>query len=535
MRVFLAHASAQQRECDRIVIKLRARRFKVFYSPDAIDASEHFDQRIRSEIARCGAMIFLVSPQSITEGCYALTELQMASERWPNPQRRILAVVTEEVPLARVPSYLRDNIELLKPSGDLATETADAMVAIRKKRLSTNVLKASVLAVCIALATGALVWRTRLSAQGRLNQVTNGLLDSAMHAPVYLDTCVTKLESFSRRTHKFKIPDGECDTRSILTSLPLPALVVAQTGYGKKGFLQTFRGIIAKNGRPSVLVSYRDCMRGRPRAAEIDLPQCLAEKVREETHAAGGDVIAWLRDPSRYILIFDAIDDSASRERVFQLVHLLWKQYKAGGAVVMSAQPETLNYVLARYGLEEWVVWLRDKIPTFDVRGVNINSVQRIATDYEEHRVALQELRTVLDFPQKCPEARAVIQEWVSQPKLFRERGVKTVTQVADAMRALRPGECNQWRRNVLTAMLRARFWSYCHDELCNYKTDGDRYIKAAQRLRTENTIGETELAAIAKEQGFRDIDELAFPLLSTGVLYFEAENMKVDPEWIPE
>jgi hypothetical protein len=218
----------------------------------------------------------------------------------------------------------------------------------------------------------------------------------------------------------------------------------------------------------------------------------------------------------------------AAERQVFELIRVLWQHQRQGGTVVLGSQPENLKYVLTRFGLEEWMVWLRDRLPAVDVRGVNINSVKRIASDYEEHHVAADDVAAILDFPQRCPESGPVVKEWISQPKLFRERGAHTVTPVVDAIRALAPNACGQWRAGVVTAMLRARLWSYCHDELCNYEIDGDRYIKVAQRLRRELIVSEAALANAARQEGFRDPDEVAFPLLSTGVLFIEGGRMRV-------
>jgi hypothetical protein len=535
MRVFLAHASAQQLECKKIAIKLRARGFTVFYSEDGIAPSEDFNSVIRSEIARCDLMIFLLSPASVATGCYALTELAAAERRWPSPRGRILAVVTAPVALRLVPAYLRDNIELLRPVGDLATETADAAAEIRRARLRRRLSMAGLAASFVAVVLGALVWNMRLAAAARLSAVSDALVGAARQAPIYLDTCATKLESFAKYRHEFKVPEHACDPQPVLDSLTPPALVVSQTGYGKKGFLQSLRGQLARAGRPSVLVSYRDCARGQPRHARIDLGGCLVEKVHDEANAAAEDAATWLRDKSRYVLMFDAIDDSASREQVFDLIRALWQHQRDGGAVVLSSQPENLKYVLARFGLEEWVVWVRERLPTVDVRGINVNSVRRIATEYEEHRVGAEEMTTVLDFPQRCAAAGAVVKEWLAQPKLFREHGTHSVAPVVSAIRALGPAGCDGWRRGVLAAMLRARMWSYCHDELCNYTTDGDKFLRAARALPAAATVGEDDLTKAAKAEGLRDADELAFPLLSTGVLFLEDGKMYVDGRWLPD
>jgi energy-coupling factor transporter ATP-binding protein EcfA2 len=317
-------------------------------------------------------------------------------------------------------------------------------------------------------------------------------------------------------------------------SLSLPALIVAQTGYGKKAVLQLLQGVLATRGTPSIIVSQRDCLREQERTAFVDLDACVEQKLRETTHCSPQDAKLWLSDRGRYAVLFDAIDDSGSQERVYSLIRQLWQAQQEGISIAISAQPQNLNYVLSRYGFEPWMIWLRDQIPTVDVRGIDVHDVQRIAADYKEHRVPLEDVRTVLRFPQQCVQSKPVVDEWVAQPKLFREHGAKSVTRVATAMRAVGP-TCENWRRDVLGAMLRARVWSYCHDQLCDWQVEGDKYLEAARQLRELDTVDGAQLDLLAKRQGFARADELAFPLLSIGVLYFEAATLKVDAQWIPE
>jgi len=111
---------------------------------------------------------------------------------------------------------------------------------------------------------------------------------------------------------------------------------------------------------------------------------------------------------------------------------------------------------------------------------------------------------------------------------------VNSVVPVAAAIHALH-GRCDEWRKTVLAEMLRARLWSYCHDELCNYETDGDKYLRVARELRDKLAITEAELESVARHEGLRDVDDVAFPLLSIGVLYSEGRQLKVDAEWTPE
>jgi len=535
MRVFLAHSSAQASECERIVAKLRKRGFKVFYSADTIPVSEDFDRLIRAEIARCGAMIFWATPQSITPGSYPLTELGLASKRWPNPRNRVLAVLAGAVSTAQVPGYLRDNIELFRPQGDLVTEVADAMVELRRRQNLSLLLKFGTLLWLVAALGCSAYAKYHYTKQARLNAIGQKLIKAALDSPVYVDTCVSRLDTFSQYTHPFPVPRARCDARPVVESAKPPLLVVAQTGYGKKGFVQSLRATWAKRQQAAVLISYRDCVRGKRRDDRFDLKSCIADNVAQQTQATPDDVRDWLAEERDYVLIFDGIDDSGSRERVSELIRDLFEFQKRGGSVVLTSQPENLQYVLARYGIDESADWIRRGLPTVDVRGVNVNSVYRLASDYEEHRVDPKAVQTVLDFPQRCPAAHETIQEWISQPKLFREQGAHTVLPVVEQMNAL-GANCAGWRSGVLAAMLRARFWSYCHDDLCNYRVEGEKYLAAAKELRDHGgATDEMGLAVVAKEQGLKDADELAFALLSTGALFYDGGRLKFDAAWIPD
>lgn len=535
-RVFLAHSSAQRELGNRLDAKLKARGMRVFYSDRTIPAGESFDALIRAEIARADLMVFLVSEESITSGSYALTELKFAGERWPNPRDRVLTVMVGNVEIARLPPYLRDNVEVLRPEGDMPTETAEALAAMRgRRRRRQNWLLASVALVCTLLAAGT-IWRLRLAEAARIERITTKLVEAGKKARVYTNTCVTTLPRFSQYDHKFTPATEPCDPSPVLDKLAAPALVVAQTGYGKGGFLSSLRGTLAQRSEPSVMITYRQCKRRLPSgSADLDLPGCIRDSLVKETSASPEDASHWLEDPSRYVLIVDAIDDEPSRDAMFHVVEQLWLHQSRGGKVVFSSHAENANYLLLRYSMEDFMVWLRDKVTTVDVRGINRHSVMTVATRYQEHKVKAADVETLINFQTQCPAAADLIDELMAAPKIFRDGGSKSLPDIVAAVRAL-PHGCTGWRRTVLTAMLRTRFWSYCHDELCNAETDGARFVAAVGALRAfGQAISEQDLESVAKQHGFRDLDQLAFSLLATGVLFVEQGRLHVDTRWVPE
>ena len=81
MKIFLSFASEQSRVAESIYRKLLAQGYKVFFASDEIRASDHYDDVIRREIKGAGRLVFLASPESLTEGRYTLTELRMFSSK----------------------------------------------------------------------------------------------------------------------------------------------------------------------------------------------------------------------------------------------------------------------------------------------------------------------------------------------------------------------------------------------------------------------------------------------------------------------
>jgi hypothetical protein len=66
-------------------------------------------------------MVFLISAHSVKERSYTLTELKFAREKWPHPQRRVLAVVVRPTAKERIDPYLKAST-WMEPKGSIAAE-----------------------------------------------------------------------------------------------------------------------------------------------------------------------------------------------------------------------------------------------------------------------------------------------------------------------------------------------------------------------------------------------------------------------------
>ena len=158
MRVFVSYAGEQRTVADRIANGLRQARHRVFFDRDALPPGDGYDDTIRREIEKSDLFIFLVSPQSIESGGYALTELGFARKRWLNPSGRVIPVMVENTPIDAVDPYLR-SVSILIPQGDVVAELLGRVDAIaRRRRLRTRAVATA--AVVLTLAAGYALWRS---------------------------------------------------------------------------------------------------------------------------------------------------------------------------------------------------------------------------------------------------------------------------------------------------------------------------------------------------------------------------------------
>jgi len=126
MQVFLSYARVHEAVAEEVSLALRVEGHGVFFDRTSLPAGEGFHRLIREHLEAADKLVFLVSPASVCSGSYALTELRLAQEKWPNPDGRILPVIVETTPFTAMPAYLRANT-VLRPVGNVAAEVAAAL------------------------------------------------------------------------------------------------------------------------------------------------------------------------------------------------------------------------------------------------------------------------------------------------------------------------------------------------------------------------------------------------------------------------
>jgi hypothetical protein len=129
VRVFISYASADRRTAEPIHYALTAAGHETFFDRADIEGSADYNQLLRNQIQQSDAMVFLISPQSVTPGKYTLTELRWAEDQWRHPQGRVLPVLIDPMPLADIPGYLKA-VSILEPKGNVAAEVSAAVAQL---------------------------------------------------------------------------------------------------------------------------------------------------------------------------------------------------------------------------------------------------------------------------------------------------------------------------------------------------------------------------------------------------------------------
>ena len=138
MNIFLSYASEDRSTAEAIAFSLRDRGHEVFLDRDGLRVGEGFDKSIEQAVNKSNIFIFLISPQSVAEGRYTLTELTFARQKWPSPSGHVLPVRVRTTSRDQIPSYLKA-VTILEPHGNVAAETSakvDQMGAAKTLRLS---------------------------------------------------------------------------------------------------------------------------------------------------------------------------------------------------------------------------------------------------------------------------------------------------------------------------------------------------------------------------------------------------------------
>ena len=129
MTVFLSYAHEQRSIAEEISLALSTRGCDVFFDRYTLQPGLEYGEAIQKAVQTCDLFVFLISPDALRDGKYALTELGFAKKRWKNPSGKILPVMARPTLDSRIDLYLRA-VTILYPQGNVAAEVAARATAL---------------------------------------------------------------------------------------------------------------------------------------------------------------------------------------------------------------------------------------------------------------------------------------------------------------------------------------------------------------------------------------------------------------------
>jgi len=192
MKIFLSYASEQRDLADAVNLALMAQGHDIFFDRDDLPPGGDYNGRIRSAIAASDGLIFLISPQSVAPGSYALTELKLAREKWRHPRGCVLPVLALPTPYTAIPVFLKA-VTVLEPEGNLVAEVAAEVASRPLGNLRPEIIR-TLSAVGDELETN----RPRLAASRKVEVAD------------YFDHVGVCLEAVHDSLRRGEVPHGRC-------------------------------------------------------------------------------------------------------------------------------------------------------------------------------------------------------------------------------------------------------------------------------------------------------------------------------------
>jgi hypothetical protein len=184
MRVFLSYSADQRPLAESINHLLLSDGHDVFFDRDDLPPGETYADRIRRALERCHVFVFLLSPESVSPGSYALSELAILQDMQRRRAPTVLPVLAVPGLQDRIPPYLRP-LTLFEPRGDPAAEIA-ARIEYLDQRRRKRLLRAAALVGVLVLAVLGLTTTQARNWFARAPAATAATTPAAERAPTLL-------------------------------------------------------------------------------------------------------------------------------------------------------------------------------------------------------------------------------------------------------------------------------------------------------------------------------------------------------------
>ncbi|MDH3434865.1 MAG: toll/interleukin-1 receptor domain-containing protein [Gammaproteobacteria bacterium] len=168
MNLFISYASEQRDLAERLAIALTNEGHEVFFDNDNLRAGENYNERLREAIGDCDQFIYLISPESVEDGSYARSELQMAQRHFKIAVGRIVPVMVSPTDYSSIPNYAK-SVTVLEPKGDVVVAVLNRVAEIAKGGIHVVGLRTVVGGAMLLAAFGIGLYQTYLWAALRMS------------------------------------------------------------------------------------------------------------------------------------------------------------------------------------------------------------------------------------------------------------------------------------------------------------------------------------------------------------------------------
>jgi hypothetical protein len=157
VKIFVSYSSEDRAIADALAVGLRQDGHEVFFDRDNLRAGEEYHARIRNDIDACDLFVFIITPGSVRSTSYALAELALARQRWPDPSGHVLPVLAKSTPSADIPPYLAA-VTYVEGAGNLIAETLANVARIAQARRRTALVWFGVCSSVLVTCSVAAAW-----------------------------------------------------------------------------------------------------------------------------------------------------------------------------------------------------------------------------------------------------------------------------------------------------------------------------------------------------------------------------------------
>lgn len=176
MQLFLSYASEDRQIAEQIQLALIGAGHHAFFDRESLPPGGDYHARIERAVQESDVFLFLISPDSVVQGSFALTELKYARTKWPHPKDKVVPVIVRPTAWDTIPNYLKA-VTVLEPEGSVAAEVVTAVAALeRRPSRHRRYMIVALIGLLGVLGAALIEYRDKIFVQSQLPPAVAALL-----------------------------------------------------------------------------------------------------------------------------------------------------------------------------------------------------------------------------------------------------------------------------------------------------------------------------------------------------------------------